>query len=269
MSPSNGSLDDHGDPGSERLPRALRETSHRPWPVPNARWSVAMVWHDLLFAHWPVDANALRATVPSGLELETFDGHAWIGVVPFRMSRVGPRLLNRVPYVSAFPELNVRTYVRSADRPGVWFYSLDAARLLAVAAARTFFHLPYFWARMRLREEETGIEYSSRRHHPGARAAEFRARYRPTGPVELASPGSFDHWLTERYCLYARSRRGRLFRGEIHHVPWPLQPAEAEIETNSMVPPFATGEAPVDGSERPILHFARKLEVVSWSLEPA
>jgi uncharacterized protein YqjF (DUF2071 family) len=223
-----------------------------------------MQWHELLFMHWPVRPEVLCPYIPLGLELETFDGWAWIGVVPFRMADVAPRGVPALPWISAFAELNVRTYVSATGRPGVWFFSLDAANPLAVRGARYAFHLPYYDAHMACEREGDRINYRSLRVHPGAPPAAFTASYRPTGPIYRSTPGSIDHWLTERYCLYAANRRGRIWRGEIHHAPWPLQPAEAEIEHNRMAEQLRL----ILPNEQPLLHFARRLDVVAWPNKP-
>jgi uncharacterized protein YqjF (DUF2071 family) len=219
-----------------------------------------MSWHDLLFAHWPLSPDIICPLIPPRLTLDTFDGCAWVGVVPFRMSAVVPRYTPPAPWISAFLELNVRTYVTIDGKPGVWFFSLDAANPVAVAVARRWFHLPYFRARMGLDDDGDWIAYSSRRSHRGFPPGEFQGRYRPTGPVYRSEPGSLDAWLTERYALYAADRLGRVFRGDIHHVPWPLQPAEAEIAVNTVCD--AHGFALPDTS--PLLHFARRLDVLAW-----
>jgi hypothetical protein len=218
-------------------------------------------WHDLLFAHWPLPQAAVRPLVPPQLKLDTFDGQCWVGVVPFHMSEIQRRELPPLPGLSRFPELNVRTYVSYGGKPGVYFFSLDAANLPAVWAARTFFHLPYFHAAIKVEDREERIHYSSRRY---AGRAEFRGSYRPTSQVQLASPGTIDHWFTERYCLYTTHRK-QVYRGEIHHQQWPLQAAEAEIGNNSVA--AAAGISPP--VTQPILHFARKLEVLIWPLRPA
>lgn len=199
------------------------------------RWILSMGWLDLLFAHWPVPCEVLRPLIPASLGIDVFDGHAWLGIVPFRMSAVRLRCMPALPSVSAFPELNVRTYVTLGGRPGVWFFSLDAASRLAVRVARATFHLPYFDARMEWRPcQDGGIEYRSERTHRGVVGARLVVRYRPVGPVFRSEPGSLEHWLTERYCLYSTDGAGRVYRGDVQHDPWPLQRAEAEIQQCDM-----------------------------------
>ena len=237
---------------------ALRQLAHRPWPIPATEWTWRQSWRDLLFAHWPVSADALRPLVPPGLELQTFDGTAWIGVVPFRMTGVMRRPLPDLPFVSAFPELNVRTDVTRAGKAGVWFLSLDATNPLAVWAARRFFFLPYRRARMSLELRGEEIRYRSRR--PGAR---FAGAYRPTSAPYLSKSGSLEHFLTERYCLYAAAPDGSLWRNDVHHAPWPLQAAEASIEQNTMLELHGV---PAPGPPA-LLHFAKCVHVVVWNAE--
>jgi uncharacterized protein YqjF (DUF2071 family) len=166
--------------------------------------------------------------------------------------------LPALPGLSSFPELNVRTYVTVNGKPGVFFFSLDAANLPAVWAARTFYRLPYFHSRMSVAERDGWFQYSSQRRHS---SADFRGRYRATGPVHLREPGSLPHWLTERYCLYTVSQR-RVYRAEIHHVQWPLQDAELEVERNTVAQAAGISLPPVP----PLLHFSRRLEVLIWPL---
>ena len=220
-------------------------------------------WHDLLFMHWRVDPAGIRPLVPAGIELDTFDGAAWVGVVPFRMTGVRARCMPPIPGASAFPELNVRTYVTRDGKPGVWFFSLDAANTPAVIAARALFYLPYFRARMSLtRNSEGTIEYHSRRTHPGAPDAQLRTRYTPVGEVFRAQPGSLEYFLTERYCLYA-GKSAQIFRCEIDHAPWPLQSAEARIDANTM----AQASGIELSAEKPVLQFAGYQDVNIWGLK--
>lgn len=249
----------------------IADAAHRPWPLPAAPWAMAMSWLDLLFLHWPLDPDVLAPLIPPPLVLDTFDGRAWLGVVPFRMAGVRLRGLPPIPGTAAFPEINVRTYAVAPDgRRGVWVFSLDATSRLAVRAARAWFGLPYFDARIQIvdvadtlgldSDLDHAIDYDSVRTHRGAPAASFAGRYGPAGPVGLAAPGSLDHWLTERYALFAQDRRGRVGIGEIHHAPWPLQPAEADTRRNTMAAPLGI---PLDGSPATV-HFARRLDVVAW-----
>jgi hypothetical protein len=223
-----------------------------------------MRWHDLLFMHWPLHAEVLRPHIPPSLALETFDGWAWVGVVPFRMSGVRPRYVPALPWVSAFPELNVRTYVTAGGKPGVWFFSLDAANRVAVWLARWTFYLPYYTARMLVANHSGRIRYTSTRTHRRAPRARFDAWYWPVGDVYHANAGTIEHWLTERYCLYAADRRGSLWRGEIHHRRWPLQPAVADTATNTMLEPLGIALP----RTTPLLHFAPRLDVVAWWPQP-
>lgn len=251
----------------------LRQVAHRPWPLPTGPWIMAQSWHDLLFAHWPIPAATMRTLIPPQLELDTFEGEAWVGVVPFRMSGVRPRLFPAVPWLSAFPELNVRTYVKSrntaAAKPGVYFFSLEAANPVAVALARGLFKLPYFNATMSLVDDGHTIHYQSERTHRGAPPAQFVGQYAPTSDVFLAQPGTLERWLTERYSLYTVNTRTRgadlAYIGEIHHQPWPLQHAEAEIRVNTMAAASQISLPDIP----PLLHFARRLDVAVWLLRNA
>jgi uncharacterized protein YqjF (DUF2071 family) len=239
------------------LDQIARQTAHRPWPPPRRPWVIAQTWRELLFAHWPIAPAALRPLIPAGLELQTYEGDAWVGVVPFHLSRLAPRgAPDRLAF--AFPELNVRTYVTREEKPGVWFFSLDAARLLAVVGARVGFRLPYFWASMRI-QDAGWIGFTSQRHFAPAGTAAFAGRYWPTGPAFESEPGSLEEWLTARYCLYAADRHGHLYRAEINHLPWPLQPAECDITVNTIA-----AAAGIQLSGSPLLHFSRCLDMVTW-----
>ena len=225
-------------------------------------------WNDLLFAHWPVPAAQLEAMLPSGLEADTFDQSGWVGVVPFAMDRVQFRGVPRIPGASRFPELNLRTYVRerNTNRAGVYFFCLEASNPLAVMFAHTVFHLPYHWARMSIKARgDRDFTYRSERLL-SAQPVRFRANYRGLGQVraiEQSRPGTIEHFLTERYCLFTSNRNGQLLRGDIHHKPWPLEAAEAEIELNEL--PSRYGIQLPDTP--PLLHYSRELVVYLWSLD--
>ncbi|MEP7291303.1 MAG: DUF2071 domain-containing protein, partial [Chloroflexota bacterium] len=173
----------------------LAETAHRPWSLPQRPWVMAQSWQRLLFAHWRVALATLRPLIPAHLEIDTFAGEAWVGVVPFSMREVHARGTFNLPGLSAFPELNVRTYVKHEGKPGVWFFSLDADNRAAVWGARRFFHLPYFGASMTSRSEGEWVHYCSRRTDARSAHADFEASYRPTSPVFRAERSSLDAWL--------------------------------------------------------------------------
>ncbi len=221
-------------------------------------------WLDLLFAHWRVPVEALRPVVHPAVPIDEFDGSAWVGVTPFRVERLRARLTPPLPGISSFLETNVRTYATVDGRPGIWFFSLDAENRSAVAAARRFYRLPYFRARMRSERRGEAVAYESRRTDERGHDARFRGRFGPVGGESHAVPGSLEHRLTERYCLYTTGERGELLRAEIHHPPWLLQPAEATVEVNSMAPPGIA----LPGDE-PLLHFSRRQDVLIWALEAA
>jgi uncharacterized protein len=238
-------------------------TAYRPWEAPRRPWVMSMQWHQLLFAHWAVRPAQLELLIPQGLQLETFDGFAWLGVVPFQMRRTIPRNLFSVPGISDFDELNLRTYVTDGTKPGVWFFSLDANQALAVRAARLGFHLPYMDARMRVQMHQERVTYSSLRTHRDAPPAQFKGQYQPTGPTYRSSQGSLEHWLTERYCLYSADAKGRVYRGEIHHEPWNLQSAEAEFAVNTVAEGIGVR---LEGAPQ-TLHFSSRIDVRAWLLE--
>lgn len=245
-----------------RADEILAATKHRNYPLPESSWIMRQDWHELLFAHWPIAPEALRPLIPSCFHVDTFDGQAWVGVVPFRMSNVRPRGIPAVPPLSNFPELNVRTYVTANGKPGVYFFSLEAGNPLAVAIARSVFHLPYFNALMECQRIDDTIHYCSHRTHRGAPAADFRASYRPTGPVNYAQPHSIESWLTDRYCLYTHVGT-QAYRADIHHMPWPLQAAEYEITTDTMAHSHGI-QLP---KTQPLLYYSQQLEVLVWPIQ--
>ena len=238
----------------------LKQTAHRPWPMPGGPWVMSQTWNDLLFAHWPVAKDRLRALVPPSFELDLFDGQAWVGVVPFHMTNVAPRFVPSLPWISAFPELNVRTYVRVGDKPGVFFFSLDAGNPVAAGAARTLLNLPYYSAEMKV-VVDGQVDYVSRRL--ATPTAEFRGSYQSHGTPRPPAPGSLEYFLTERYCLYAVDHHYRAYRLDIHHPIWPLETADADITLNTMAD--AAGIRLPD--VRPLLHFARRQDMVCWAPE--
>ncbi len=239
----------------------LSVTDHRPWPLPARPWVMTQTWTNLLFAHWPLPPDIIRPLVPPMLPLDLYDGRAWVAVAPFSISGLRMRGMPALPVISRFPELNVRTYVTLDGKPGVFFFSLDAANLSAVWAARNFYYLPYYHAKMSARASGEDVQYSCRRWSK-RKPAEFLGEYRPIAPVELRPRGTLENFLTERYCLYSLLGP-RVYRAEIHHEQWPLQNASAEIARNTM----AAAAGITLPAERPLLHFSRKLDVLVWTPE--
>ncbi len=228
---------------------------------PDAQVVMYQNWHHLLFLHWEIPPSALQPLLPPGLDLDTFEGKAYVGLIPFTLSGVRPILMPPLPGVSNFDEINVRTYVHVKGKdPGVWFFSLDAHNPIAVRLARATFHLPYFDAKMSSEVSGNTVRYRSVRTHRGAPPAEFVARYRPVGGPFESGRGSIENFLTERYCLYSAGRKGVVRRGEVHHRMWPLQPAEAEVQRLAMTEQIGLKLPETD----PILHFSRRLDVLAW-----
>jgi hypothetical protein len=242
-----------------RQASSVSQTAHRPWSLPSGPWTLAQSWEDLLFAHWRVEAAQVRKLVPPGLELDEHEGSAWLGITPFML--VGFRLRGTLPLplISTFPELNVRTYVTAGGKPGIWFFSLDTSSLAAVEAARRVYKLPYFHARISV-ERGARVAFSSSRR--GEQPVDFDVTYGGTGDSFEPKPGTLEHFLTERYCLYA-SDGDTLHRAEIHHAPWQLGEADAELRLNRMAP------AGIELENEPILHLAERQDVLIWPLEAA
>ena len=241
----------------------IDHVDHRPFPLPDASWVMHQAWCDFLFLHWRVDVAAIRALVPEPLELDLRDGEAWLGIIPFHMTDVRPRGTVNVPGISAFPELNVRTYVRVGDRRGVYFLSLEAHNRLAVETARLTYDLPYFAAAMSWSRDGDRVDYASERTDGRGPAAAFRGSYRVHGAYRYAAPGSLERWLSERYCLFTVSD-GQVYTTDVHHLPWPLRNAEVDIAVNTM----AEAHGLSLGSDAPHVMYSPGVDVIVWRPRP-
>lgn len=223
-------------------------------------------WEELLFLHWEVDAEAIAPLLPEGLTLDTFEGKAYVGLVPFTMVGVRPVYLPPVSFLSDFHETNVRTYVHyQGANPGVWFFSLDAANAAAVKIARRWFHLPYHYATMELLADPVThhTRYKSERHWPDPVPASLKLEYKVTGPIEPAKPGTLEHFLAERYYLYSL-KNNQLFRGQVHHVRYPLQSAEL-LEFDESLIHAAKIRRP--DTMPPLVHYAASVDVDIFALK--
>ncbi|MEP6707471.1 MAG: DUF2071 domain-containing protein [Pyrinomonadaceae bacterium] len=216
-------------------------------------------WGKLLFLHWRIEEKLLRSLIPAAVEIDTFDGSAWIAVTPFTMWGIRASFLPPIPGASSFHELNVRTYVHFNGVPGVWFFSLDAANALAVWGARHFYHLPYFKARMGLAQKGKTVEYSSKRNDSPAK---FRATWHIGEPLAQSQPGTLPFFLTERYCLYS-SHGGALYRARIFHAPWSLQGATLSAFDSTVI---ESAGLPAPQGE-PLLLYSEEIAVDIWPLK--
>lgn len=253
-----------GARGVEVVMSATITDGHRAWPALTSPWVMHMTWADVCFLHWPVDAALLARRIPRGLQLDTHGGKAYLTLTPLRMLDTRPRLTPAIPGVSNFLELNVRTYVtdprsspEAAHKPGVYFFSLDCDSALAVASARAAYHLNYIEARMSFTRSDDGNRFEMRSERM---EASFAAQYGPRGNPYHTKTGTLERFLTDRYCLYADSSSGGLYRAEIDHEPWTLRSAEAVVEVNTMAAPLGI-ELP---RVCPLVQYAEKLEVHGW-----
>jgi uncharacterized protein len=243
-------------------------TSHKPRLLPAGRWAITQRWNDLLFAHWPLPPAAVSALLPPWLEPDTFQGSAWLGVVPFWLDRIKLRGVPAIPGARGFPDLNLRTYVcdRYTGAPGVYCFSFDASNLLAIAIARAFYHLPYYWAEMRFQQRaEREFAFYSRRRLT-ARPVIFEARYRGLGPTRKLAEvrsGTLESFLIERTCLFSTNRAGQPIRAHLRYVPGPLEEAEAEFGRNDLA--MSIGIQLPD--QEPVLYYSRRLAVYIWPAE--
>jgi uncharacterized protein YqjF (DUF2071 family) len=214
-------------------------------------------WERLTFLHWSFEPSAVQCLLPSGLTVDTFDGLAWVGLVPFQMWVAPPRL-PALPWLGRFCETNVRTYVRDRHgRAGVWFFSLEAARLSAVVAARVTYRLPYFWAAMRLRQTSDRVEYRTRRRWPGPRDAGGTVVVRPGDLIPADEVTELEHFLTARWRLFSHAKDDTLRYADAEHPPWPLQRAQIERCDDSLI--TAAGLPQPVGD--PLVHYSRGVEV--------
>jgi uncharacterized protein len=243
-----------------KMKEILEVTEHRPFPIPESPWIMEQTWDDLLFAHWKIPQEILRRRIPQSLELDTYQGEAYIAVTPFKMRNVKFRLLPPIPTATDFLEVNVRTYVKREGKPGIYFFSLDASSTLSTIGARLGTNLPYHRADMSVTEADGKFNYTShRRDEP----AELEVSYQPVTDVFESKPGSHEEFLTERYCLYQEIIGKKLIEIDIHHVKWPLQAAEALFAKNTITRPSGI----LLPDEKPLLHYSRSVKVAIWPVK--
>jgi uncharacterized protein len=243
--------------GPARQAACLEQTAARPWPLPDDAWVLAQTLEHVLLAHWRVPAERLRSHLPGEVVPDEHDGSAWLTVAGFAVSDLRARGLLPLPYVSRFRQLNVRTYVTHDGKAGIWLFSCDATSRLVVEAARRLYGLPFFDARISLERMPNGLVLESVRDEQTA----FSGTFEPGGDAGEGRPGSREHFLTERYCVYAE-RGGRLLRADVHHRPWSLRAASAALDLNTMAPAGLR----LDGE--PAFHYARRQDMLVWPARP-
>jgi uncharacterized protein YqjF (DUF2071 family) len=235
----------------------FEKTDHRPWSLPTGPWVMTQSWEKLLFAHWPIDPNIIRSRIPAPLELDTFENQAWITIVPFQMNRIRFRFLPSIPGMCSFPELNLRTYVTHQGKSGVYFLNIDADHHFAVWVANKFAYLPYSYAKIDWEEQNQQIHFACHRNNQ----LSFEIYYQPASSAKNAKDCSLDHWLMERYCLYAAHHKN-LYRGEIHHQPWSIQQAKVKIIHACMLDVHQL----TIKKASPLFHYSHQLQVWAWPL---
>lgn len=224
---------------------------------------VGQSWSNVLFTHWPISAELLRPHIPRSLQIDTFDGTAWLGVVVFVMDGIYLRGLSALSLTPKFAEVNVRTYVQYNGKPGVYFMSLDVGDWASLMIAKRWYHLPYKAAQISLQNEDPTFFCQSQRNGKSNVPIGFQAKYIPLSRVYLSQKEMFDHWLTERYCFFSTDKRGNIYCGEIHHQQWPLQKVEIEIRRNSLFTPFQFDLS----EEKTIAHFSKGLDSLFWNIK--
>lgn len=257
MSPSTSS----SSPGDQApFVDPTNETAQRPWPLPETPWVQRMRWHDPFFVHWPVAVDSLRRLVPKELSIDTFEGAAWVGITGFELSKVGLRYLPDVPLAPKFLALAVRTYVMAEGKPGVWFLSIDVSNKIIAILGRPVIGVPFFNAQMSQEDGYGGRSLWSRRSHRNASAPEFEALFSPFGDPFRAEPNSLESFLMERYCFYTASPDGAVFRTELHHKPWILQPVDGTCLRNDYLSCHQIEEP----TALPLFHVGRTIDVVTY-----
>lgn len=241
----------------------MKEVAHRSYPIPSRNWIMRQTWNNLLFLHWPISPKQLQPFIPSPLQIDIFNQYAWIGIIVFCMGGIYPRGFSLKSLTPKFKEINVRTYVLLNGKPGVYFLSLDVPDWASLTIAKRWYHLPYHPAKVSIQKEEQTFHCLSIRNGKANSPISFNGKFKPISEVFFPQEGTLEHWLTERYCLYSTKTGDDIYCGEIHHRPWPLQIAEAEISHNTMFSPFEWDLSDV----KPISHYAEGMDTLIWNIK--
>ncbi|MGG1677746.1 YqjF family protein [Neobacillus sp. NRS-1170] len=241
----------------------MNDIVHRPWPLPSKYWIMRQTWKNLLFLHWPISLEKLRPYVPSSLQIDTYNGSAWLGVILFVIEGIYPRGISSVSVTPKFPEINVRTYVQCDGKPGIYFLSIDVQNWASLNIAKRWYRLPYYSSEISFQKEGQSFQCQSVRKGNANTIISFKGKYFPVSEVYFPKEGTLDHWLTERYCLYSSTNGVNIYCGEIHHQPWPLQKAEIEIVNNTLFTPFHFDLSEV----KPTAYFSEGVDSLIWNIK--
>ncbi|MGM7723666.1 YqjF family protein [Metabacillus sp. Hm71] len=241
----------------------LNDFIHRPFPLPSKKYIMRQTWRNLLFLHWPIPLEKLRPYIPSALQVDTFNGSAWLGIILFVIEGIYPLGLSSVSLTPSFPEINVRTYVTCNGKPGIYFMSIDVENWASLKIAKNWYHLPYHSAEISFRKEGQTFHCHSIRKGNESAPISFMGKYVPVSEVYCPKEGTLDHWLTERYCMYSSKKGVNIFCGDIHHRPWPLQKAEVEVVKNTLFTPYQFDLSEVT----PIAHFSTGVDSLIWNIK--
>lgn len=241
----------------------MNEVVHSSWSLPSKYWIMQQNWRNLLFLHWPIPPEKLRPHIPSSLQIDTFNGSAWLGVILFVLEGIYPRGISFFSLTPKFPEINVRTYVKYDGKPGIYFLSIDVANWASLKIAKRWYRLPYHSAQISIRKEGKTFHCHSIRKGNANTPILFEGKYVPVSEVFFPKEGTLEHWLTERYCLYSSNNGVNIYCGEIHHQPWPLQKAKIEIVRNTLFTPFHFDLSEV----KPIAHYSTGVDSLMWNIK--
>ncbi|MBS4188956.1 DUF2071 domain-containing protein [Bacillus sp. FJAT-49705] len=245
--------------------KLINDTAHRPFLLTSENWIMRQTWRNLLFVHWPISPETIREHIHPSLQIDTFNGVAWLGIVVFELEGIYPRGFPPISILPPFPEINVRTYVQYNGKPGVYFLSLDVSDWASYTLAKRWFHLPYHSANISIKQKDLSFHFESIRKKSKIYPILCKGTFSPLPEVYFPKEGTLDHWLTERYCLFSTNNKGRIFCGEIHHRPWPLQKANSEIYKNNLFSPFKIDLSGV----QPISHFSKGVDSLIWNIRKA
>lgn len=232
----------------------LNNTAHRPWPMPEGRWQYYQEWNHAIFLHWKVPVELLQELVPSGLELDSFDGQYYVSLVAFTMQDIRPRNLPPIEMISDFDEINIRTYIRNGNKAGVYFISIEAGKSVSAFIARTMSGLPY---------QKSTTRRSDKQYHSKNEKRNFLLDIHFIAGDPVAEKTALDTWLTERYCLYLDAGK-RLYRYEIHHDEWKIR----KIDIQHLVVDYRLGRIDLSSHIPDMVHYSDGVKVIAWEKQP-